>query len=363
VLLPEDAEFRPTGESPLLLHEGFVKTTCPQCGAPARRETDTMDTFVDSSWYFLRYVSPHLDEPPGFDTEKALYWMPVDQYMGGVEHAVMHLMYARFFTKVLRDMGLVKVGEPFKRLFNQGIILGPDGARMSKSRGNVVNPDDYVRDRGTDTVRCFLMFIGPWDRGGPWSPEGIGGPEGFLSRVWSLATEDRRVGRPDPAADRELSRLTHQTIRAVTEDFEKFRFNTMLSKLMTFSNRMRELRDQVSLATWNAALRSLLLMLAPAAPHITEELWVERLQQPYSIHQQPWPTWDEALAAEEELTVPVTVNGKPRGELKIPVAMREDRAGVEALALDLPRVKAMLNGATVRKVIYVPGRVLNLVVG
>jgi leucyl-tRNA synthetase len=362
VVLPEDAEFKPTGQSPLATNPAFVETTCPKCGGAARRETDTMDTFMDSSWYFLRYVSPHFDRPPGFDTEKALYWMPVDQYMGGVEHAVMHLMYARFFTKVLRDLGFVKVGEPFKRLYNQGIILGPDGSRMSKSRGNVVNPDDYVRKMGSDTVRCYLMFIGPWDSGGPWNPEGITGVERFLHRVWALAGEPRRMARPDEDADRDLLRLIHQTIRGATEDYEKFRFNTMLSKLMTVSNRLAELRDRVSEALWNQAIESLLLLLAPAAPHIAEELWTAQLGQPYSIHQHPWPTWDERLTAEEELRLPVTVNGKPRGELRIPVAMRDDRAGVEALALDLPRVKAMLNGATVRKVVYVPGRVVNLVV-
>jgi leucyl-tRNA synthetase len=361
VLLPENVEFTPQGESPLATNAEFLNATCPKCGGPAKRETDTMDTFMDSSWYFLRFVDPNFDQPPGFDTEKALYWMPVDQYMGGVEHAVMHLMYARFFTKVLRDLGLVKVDEPFARLFNQGIVLGEDGLRMSKSRGNVVNPDDYVQKMGADTVRCFLMFVGPWDRGGPWDPQGISGPEGFLKRVWALATEPRHVGKPDPAADRALQRLTHQTIRGITDDFEKFRFNTMLSKLMILSNRLSDLRDQVSEGVWKQSVTSLLLMLAPAAPHLTEELWTEYLGNGYSIHQRPWPVWDEALAAEDELTLPVTVNGKPRGELKIPAAMRDDRAGVEQLALELPRVKALINGATVRKVIYVPGRVVNLV--
>jgi leucyl-tRNA synthetase len=363
VILPEDAEFRPSGESPLKIHEGFVNTTCPKCGGPAERETDTMDTFMDSNWYFLRYVDPHYDRPPGFDMEKALYWMPVDQYMGGVEHAVMHLMYARFFTKVLRDMGLVKVGEPFKRLFNQGIILGPDGFRMSKTRGNVVNPDDYVQKLGADTVRCFLMFIGPWERGGPWNPEGISGVERFLNRVWALATEPRKVGQVDEAADRDLLRRIHQTIRDVTDRYETFDFNTMLSKLMEFSNELFRLRDRVSEALWSQAIESLLLLLAPAAPHIAEELWVEHLGKPYSIHQQPFPNWDERLTVEEEIVVPVTVNGKPRGELRIPLALKDDRSAVEALALDLPRVKAMLNGAVVRKVVYVPGRVVNLVVG
>jgi leucyl-tRNA synthetase len=322
-----------------------------------------MDTFVDSSWYHLRYVDPHYDQPPGFDTEKALYWMPVDQYMGGVEHAVMHLMYARFWMKVLRDMGYVKDGEPYKRLFNQGIILGPDGFRMSKTRGNVVNPDDYVEKVGADTVRCFLMFIGPWDRGGPWSPEGISGPEGFIGRVWSLVAEPRQAGQSSDEADREIRRLLHQTIQGTTEDYEKFRFNTMLSKLMSFQRELTRLKPRLSESVWQESIEALLLMLAPAAPHVTEELWVEQLGKPYSIHQQAFPTFDPALAIEEELTLPVTVNGKPRGELTIPLAMKEDRVGVERLALELPRVQALLNGASVRKVIYVPGRVVNLVVG
>jgi leucyl-tRNA synthetase len=288
--------------------------------------------------------------------------MPVDQYMGGVEHAVMHLMYARFWMKALRDMGYVKDGEPYKRLFNQGIILGPDGFRMSKTRGNVVNPDDYVQSVGADTVRCFLMFIGPWDRGGPWSPEGISGPEGFIGRVWSLVAEPRQTGQSSDEADREIRRLLHQTIRGATEDYEKFRFNTMLSKLMSFQRELTRLKPRLSEPVWQESIEALLLMLAPAAPHVAEELWVEQLGKPYSIHQQAFPTFDPALAIEEELTLPVTVNGKPRGELTIPLGMKEDRVGVERLALELPRVQALLNGASVRKVIYVPGRVVNLVV-
>ncbi len=363
ILLPQDAEFKPTGESPLASHPTFTKATCPKCGGPARRETDTMDTFMDSSWYYLRYADPHYDVPPGFDQEKAGYWMPVDQYMGGVEHAVMHLLYSRFFMRVLRDLGLTDQSEPFKRLFNQGTILGPDGLRMSKSKGNVVNPDDYVGTIGADAVRCYLMFIGPWDQGGPWNVQSISGISKFLNRVWAVATEPRAVTSPDAASDAKLLRAVHQTIRDVTEDLEKFRFNTMLAKLMTLVNTMYEVRTSASVAAWDEAVRMLLLMLAPSAPHLTEELWSTTLGLPYSIHKQPWPAWDEALAAEDELRVAVTVNGKPRAELVIPAAVQDDEAHVTALALALPRVQAFTEGKTVRRVIYRAGKVLNLVVG
>jgi leucyl-tRNA synthetase len=362
VVLPEDAEFKPSGESPLASHPTFTKATCPQCGGPARRETDTMDTFMDSSWYFLRYADPSFDAPPGFDTEKTDYWMPVDQYMGGVEHAVMHLLYSRFFMRVLRDLGATNESEPFKRLFNQGTILGPDGARMSKSKGNVVNPDDYVTTLGADAVRCYLMFIGPWDQGGPWNPQGIVGVSKFLNRVWALATEPRQIQRIDADADAKLRRALHQTVRDVTEDQEKFRFNTMLAKLMTLVNVMFEARPVVSDEVWDEAIRTLLLMLAPSAPHIAEELWSNVLSQPYSIHRQPWPTWDEALAAEDALKIAVTVNGKPRGELLVPPELQDDEARITTLALELPRVDAVVKGLTVRRVIYRAGKVLNLVV-
>jgi leucyl-tRNA synthetase len=361
VVLPDDAEFRPSGESPLATHPTFTKATCPRCGGPARRETDTMDTFMDSSWYFLRYPDIRYDEAPGFDRKLAEYWMPVDQYMGGVEHAVLHLLYARFFMRVLRDLGLVTFSEPFKRLFNQGAILGPDGFRMSKSRGNVVNPDDYVTTLGADTVRCYLMFIGPWDGGGPWNPQGISGVSKFLNRVWSLVTEGRPAGAGAPDADAKLRRAVHQTIRGVTEDQEKFRFNTMIAKLMTLSNVMQEVRATASPAAWDEACRALVLMLAPSAPHLAEELWTGALGRPYSVHQQPWPTWDEALTAEDELTVAVTVNGKPRAELTVPTAMVEDQDGVKGLALDLPRIKQLIEGKTIRRVIYVPGKIVNIV--
>jgi len=362
VVLPEDAEFKPTGESPLASHPTFTRTTCPTCGGPARRETDTMDTFMDSSWYFLRFTDPHYDRPPGFDTEKTDYWMPVDQYMGGVEHAVMHLLYSRFFMRVLRDLGLTKESEPFKRLFNQGAILGPDGFRMSKSKGNVVNPDDYVTTIGADAVRCYLMFIGPWDQGGPWNPAGIGGVTRLLGRVWALVTEPREVQSVDASAESKLRRAVHQTIRDVTDDMEKFRFNTMLAKLMTLVNGMYEARGSVSDEVWNEAIRSLLLMIAPSAPHLAEELWTTELGRPYSIHRQPWPTWDDAVTAEDEIRLGVSVNGKPRGELVVSSDQQANEERIKTLALALPRVAPLIEGKTVRRVIFVPGKMLNLVV-
>ncbi|MBC7224953.1 MAG: class I tRNA ligase family protein, partial [Anaerolineae bacterium] len=236
VLLPEDVDFRPTGESPLKYHEGFRRTTCPQCGGPAERETDTMDTFVCSSWYQYRYVSPDYDEGP-FDPEKGKYWLPVDQYTGGIEHATMHLLYTRFFTKAMRDLGLVDFDEPMLRLFNQGTILGEDGEKMSKSRGNVVAPDDVVEQYGADTVRAYLMFIGPWDEGGPWNSQGIEGVYRFLNRVWNVVMDERPAPKEKPTEDeiRALRRATHQTIKKVTEDMEAFKFNTMLSALMAFN--------------------------------------------------------------------------------------------------------------------------------
>ena len=223
VVLPDDAEFSPTGESPLARHEGFVNATCPKCGAPAKRETDTMDTFMDSNWYFIRYLSPDYDEAP-VRPDLAEKWLPVDQYTGGAEHAVMHLLYARFFWKVLRDMGIVKGDEPFLRLFNQGQILGPDGHRMSKSRGNVVAPDEQVDKHGADAFRCSLMFIGPWEDGGPYKMDGISGIERWLNRAWNIVLAEPEY--EEGAAARDLRRLRHQTVKRVTEDIEGFRWNT-----------------------------------------------------------------------------------------------------------------------------------------
>ncbi len=361
VRLPLDVEFRPTGESPLRLSKTFLETTCPRCGGPAERETDTMDTFVDSSWYFLRHCSPH-DATAAFDPKLVSFWMPVDQYIGGIEHATMHLLYARFFVKALRDLGLVTFDEPFTRLFNQGLVIS-GGFKMSKSRGNVINPDDFVKTLGADTVRAYLMFLGPWDQGGDWSDKGIAGIHRFLNRVWSLTLDTRDRSEPEgtnPALEREIRRVTHRTIRRVTDDIERFRFNTALAALMEMTNALTRYADDAVAGTpaWKEAIRSLLLMLAPIAPFVTEELWF-RLGLPYSIHQQSWPVWEEALVAEEMVTVVVQVNGRVRDKLTVPVDAT--RKAVEALALNSERVRRFIDGAVVSNVVYVPGKLVNIV--
>jgi leucyl-tRNA synthetase len=361
VLLPEDAEFRPTGQSPLTYHEAFVNTTCPKCGGPARRETDTMDTFVDSSWYMLRYCSPNLENAP-FDREAVDRWLPVDQYIGGVEHAVMHLLYARFFIKALRDMDLISVGEPFNRLFNQGIILGPDGQKMSKSHGNVVNPDDFVHRLGADAVRCYLMFIGPYDAGGPWSAQGISGVESFLNRLWTIAVDGPGPNAPanGGSMDEEATRLIHKTIRRVTDDLERFRFNTMLAALMEAANGLVRMRGSMSQRVWREASERLTLLVAPSAPHFAEELW-HRLGHDDSVHTQSWPGFDEALTVDRQVTLVIQVNGKVRDRIDVPADISEEEA--RCLAEESPKVQQHLDGSAVRQVIYVPGRLVNIVAG
>ncbi len=361
VLLPEDAEFLPTGESPLKYHEGFRYTACPQCGGEAERETDTMDTFMCSSWYQLRYVDPDCEQA-AIDPAKGKYWLPVDQYTGGIEHATMHLLYTRFFTKAIRDCGIWPDDEPMLRLFNQGIILGEDSEKMSKSRGNVVDPDELVSSYGADTFRAYLMFIGPWEEGGPWSSRGIEGVSRFLNRVWKLVLEEPSTmkGQPSEQEVRQLKRYLHQTIRKVSEDMEAFKFNTMLAALMEFSNYLIKAKETplVKSETWEQAIHTLLLLLAPSAPHIAEELWA-RIGGPYSIHQQAWPTWDEALAADEVITLVIQVNGKVRDRIEVPVGIDEARA--KELALSSQRVQCHVQGKEVTRVIFAEGRLVNVV--
>ncbi|MDQ7857954.1 MAG: leucine--tRNA ligase [Armatimonadota bacterium] len=359
VRLPEDAAFRPTGESPLRYHEGFLHTACPSCGGAARRETDTMDTFVDSSWYQYRYLSPHDPDRP-FDPEAGRYWLPVDQYTGGVEHAVMHLLYTRFWTKVMRDLGLVAFGEPMLRLFNQGIILGPDGNRMSKSRGNVVNPDELVRRYGADTLRAYLMFIGPWDQGGPWNPRGIEGVARFLTRVWTLVTGPAKtVAAGAGVSARELEYWMHRTIRRVTDDMEGFRWNTALAALMEYTNVLQRAQTSASASLWDEAVRALVLLLAPLCPHIAEELWVEHLGGAYSVHDQPWPAYDAAKATAPRVTLVLQVNGRVRDRVEVDAGISAEQA--RALALANPKIRQHLDGKTVADVVVVPGRLVNVV--
>jgi leucyl-tRNA synthetase len=359
VLLPPDAEFKPTGESPLKYCRSFVNTTCPNCSGPARRETDTMDTFMCSSWYFLRYTSTKTRDAP-FDAAKVRRWLPVDLYTGGAEHAVMHLFYARFFIKALKDMDLVDFDEPFIRLFNQGTIVY-GGDKMSKSRGNVIAPDEYVAKLGADAVRGYLMFVGPWELGGEWNDRGIVGVSRWLNRVWSLVTTDYNSRAVDNEAEKELLHLTHKTIKEVTADLAKFRFNTMLSSLMEFSNYLSKVKETgvVSDSLWRETISDFLLLLAPTAPHLAEELWSETGHH-YSIHNRPWPEYDEELAREEEITLVIQVNGKLRDKVVVPASITEVEA--KELALSRERVKAYIDGKKLTKVIYVPRRVVNIVV-
>jgi len=362
LLLPPDAEFKPTGESPLKYCQSFVNTTCPKCSGPARRETDTMDTFMCSSWYFLRYTSPETGDGP-FDAAKVKFWLPVDLYTGGAEHAVMHLFYARFFIKALRDMGLVNFDEPFTRLFNQGTIIYR-GDKMSKSRGNVIAPDEYVAELGADAVRGYLMFIGPWELGGEWNDSGIVGISRWLNRVWNLVTTDyiptcRDVVNPEE--EKEFLHITHKTIKKVTADLEKFHFNTMLASLMEFTNYLSKVKESgtVSDYLWREAINYFLLLSAPTAPHLTEELWT-RSGRPYSIHNQAWPEYDDELAQEEEITLVIQVNGKLRDKMLVPASTSEAEA--KELALGRERVKAYIDGKKLTRIIYVPKRVVNIVI-
>ncbi len=375
VRLPETVDYAGSGSNPLDTDEAFLRVACPRCGGPARRETDTMDTFIDSSWYWFRYLSPdHSDGP--VDRTMTDAWTPVDQYTGGAEHAVMHLLYSRFWTKAMRDCGLIGEDEPFKRLFNQGQILGADGERMSKSRGNVQDPDELVQRYGADAVRLFLMFMGPWDQGGPWSPTGIGGVFRFLNRVWTLAIDPhgREPGDPDagrlPAGGSEegasaaIRAAAHRTLRDVTADYESFHFNTMVAKLMELANTLFRYRGSAVAggSAWDEAIRLMLLMLAPAAPHITEELWSRRAAAGSawtSIHTETWPVVDVAATAEATREIPVQVNGKLRD--KVVVAADADQATIEAAALATPRIATILGGRAPDRIIHAGGKLVNIV--
>ena len=360
VELPLDAEFTPTGQSPLVSHAGFLHTACPRCGGPARRETDTMDTFVDSSWYWFRYTSP--DDAGGpFDPAKAAAWTPVDLYCGGIEHAILHLLYARFFTKVCRDLGLVEHGEPFLRLRNQGMILAEEGTKMSKSRGTQVAPDDLVREYGADTLRLHLMYLGPWEQGGPWNNRGLDGMQKFIRRAWTVVQEtaDGPFDGTAPEEADALRRLTHRTIERVTTDLDDFQFNTMVAALIEFVNELMRLKGTAVARTpeWREALRTLALLMAPSTPFVAEELW-ERLGGDYSVHHQAWPVADPALTARALVEVVVQVAGKVRDRLLL--APDAPEAEVRAQVLALPKVAAALSGEP-RKLVYVPGRLVNVV--
>jgi leucyl-tRNA synthetase len=370
VLLPLDAEITPSGGSPLPLLQSFTETTCPNCQGPGRRETDTMDTFVESSWYFDRYACPDYHEGP-LDS-RVDYWMPVDQYIGGIEHAVLHLLYSRFFTKVLRDMGWLKVDEPFTNLLTQGMVI-KDGSKMSKSKGNVVDPDLLIRKYGADTVRLFCLFAAPPERDLEWSDQGVDGSFRFLHRFWNLvqdcretasgALETKKMDFVGPG--RSLYIKLNQTIKKVTEDIEdRFHFNTAISAIMELINalylyRADENEDPMKLPLMAKAIETGLILLSPVSPHICEELW-QGLNKPGSVHQQPWPRWDPEALTEEEQVVVIQINGKVRSRFS--VGSSESEEEIKRKALENPKIQEWLQDKKVVKTIVVQRKLVNIVV-
>ena len=404
VLLPENVVFSPDGGSPLAALPDFVNTACPKCGVPAMRETDTMDTFVESSWYFDRYCSPNHDVKPGLDRKALDYWMPVDQYIGGIEHAILHLLYARFYTKVLRDFGVIGVDEPFTNLLTQGMVckettkcpehgyLFPDQAKegrcaicgkdviigktekMSKSLKNVIDPDFLVKTYGADTARIFCLFASPPEKDLEWSEQGVEGSFRFLSRLWrifddyyeDIQTVSPAAGTLELAGDlKALRRKTHQTIRKVSQDIEdRFHFNTAISAVMELVNALYGVKrpspnDKTALAVVREALETAILLLAPIVPHITEELW-QLLGKDRAAVDMPWPDYDPACATEEEMTVVIQINGKLRSRMTVPVDCGAEKIKADALADE--KIASLIGGNKVLKVIYVPKKLVNLVV-
>jgi leucyl-tRNA synthetase len=370
IVLPEDAPFTGEGGNPLDKVQSFVDTRCPKCGGKARRETDTMDTFVDSSWYFYRYLSPDKTDGP-FDQGAVKYWFPIDLYVGGIEHAILHLVYSRFWTKVMRDLGLVTIDEPVTRLFPQGMVH-KDGEVMSKSKGNTIAPDDVIKRYGADTLRLYILFAGPPELAMEWSESGIEGPHRFLQQVWrlvdrhadTLASEPRTAPSGLPPAATELRRKVHQTIQRVTYDIEeRIQLNTAVAALMELKNEIQRLEAAVSSGPGREALRealeTLVKLLNPFTPHIAEELWA-RLGHATSLVRESWPAFDAAAAREDEVELAVQVNGKVRGRITVAREAREDEIRGKALAE--PRVAEHLQGKEMVKFVVVPGRLVSMVV-
>jgi leucyl-tRNA synthetase len=372
VMLPTDVVFKGTGESPLTTSESFVHTKCPVCGAPARREVDTMDTFVCSSWYYLRYTDPRNDKE-AFNKEKASYWMPVDQYVGGVEHAILHLLYSRFFTKVLHDLGLVNADEPFVNLLTQGMVL-KDGSKMSKSKGNIVSPEDIVDKYGADTARLFILFAAPPERDLEWSDQSVEGCFRFLNRVWRLVDQYADAvkewvenGRIKPEmdslsdADKELRYIINYTIKKVSDDIaERYNFNTAISAIMEMVNAMYQYDTDGNPSTvMMEAVETLLLLLAPFVPHISEEMW-HMTGHNDALYLQSWPTYDADALIRQQVEVVVQVNGKVRDKIMMPAGADEDR--MKSLAMQSPKVASSIADKTVIKVVTVPDKLVNIVV-
>jgi leucyl-tRNA synthetase len=370
VQLPYDVDFRPGGESPLKDHEGFLNTTCPECGKAARREVDTMDTFVDSSWYFLRYLSPDLSDR-AFDEELANNWCPVDMYVGGAEHATMHLLYARFVTMVLKDLKYIKFDEPFQALRHQGIIKGPDGYKMSKTRGNVVNPEQYLKKFGSDAFRCYLLFGFEFEKGGPWSDEGIASLDRFLNRIWRFIQKhqwvfNEKVENQEIGSDEEdLNRILHNSIKGATEDTERLHFNTAISRIMELVNGLYRYTGDQSKTEINGlflkqVIEKLIVLLSPFAPHLAEELW-QKTGAKDSVFYQRWPEYDLKILDSETVNYGILINGKVRAQMSI--AKNTPGEEIEKLALQYGRIPELVKGKTIRKIIVVPDKVVNLVVG
>jgi leucyl-tRNA synthetase len=363
VVLPLNVQFTGTGRSPLEEVPDFVNVKCPRCGGPARRETDTMDTFVDSSWYFYRYCDAHNDRMP-FDPAKIAYWFEIDQYIGGVEHAILHLIYSRFFTKMMRDIGLVKNAEPVKRLFTQGMVIA-DGAKMSKSKGNVVGADSLADRYGADTARLFILFAGPPEKEVDWRDERAEGIHRFLGRVYRFATrnlERAQAGGRDgaPEADRKILRKLHQTIRKITEDFEsRWHFNTSISGIMELMNELVDEEARISGATVAQVLEKLTLLLGPFAPYLAQEIW-EELGHAGPVFREAWPSYDPELAKEDLAEIVVQVNGRLRAHIHAPFGTPAD--AIRAMALEEPRVRPYIDGQKIVKVIAVPDKLVNIVV-
>jgi len=366
VKLPENVEFLPTGQSPLMLSEEFKATKCPKCGRPAQREVETMDTFVDSSWYFLRYVNPKLDDKP-FDTNDVNYWLPVDQYIGGVEHAVLHLLYSRFITKVLHDLGYINFDEPFENLFTQGMIY-KDGWKMSKSKGNVVSPDDMVEKFGADTLRMYILFMAPPEKDAEWNDAGIEGVHRFLRRLWNnyyrileLLKSSQVENRELTKEERQLRRKLHAMIKKIREDIEGgFKFNTAIAGLMEFNNQLSDYLESSNSfheGLLNEIAEKVALILSPFAPHMAEEMWHD-LGKETLIVEEKWPDYDPSALVEEEITVVVQINGKVRGRIVVPAEAAEEEIKNEALK----NVEKLIAGKNIEKVVYVPRKLVNIVV-
>ena len=365
VLLPEGVEFRPTGESPLKEAKGFVETKCPSCGARARREIDTMDTFVDSSWYYLRYISPKVKDRP-FDKDDVNNWLPVDQYIGGVEHAILHLLYSRFITKVLYELGYVGFDEPFKRLFTQGMII-KDGAKMSKSKGNVVSPDALIKKYGADTVRLYTLFIGPPEKDAEWSDRGVEGAFRFLKRVWNLLEVLEKA--PDEGTDKEaqeaLMRKMHQTIKKVTDDIdEAFHFNTAISAVMELVNQLYAGVDNKGKSSFSKecvgeVLANITLLLAPFVPHIAEEIH-EKMGKGPGVFKCDWPAYREDMLQADSVVVPVQINGKLRSTIEMSRGLEQEK--IKEFVLKDEKIKEWLSGKDIRKWIILPDKLINIVV-